>query len=231
VAAKKKAKKATTKKQTKRSTKPMAKATGKNGGKKAAKKSGKPAIKTAIKSARKPAATSSVKRSSTKSSSQEPADRAPVSHAAHPVARASAPRVVVERPAPSKAEEFAIESARCMDDDKCTDVVVLDVRGKNPMTDFLVIGSGTSDRQMRSVLHHIQDLGEKIGYQAVRSTSDDRATWLLADFMNVIVHLFEPNTRAHYDLEMMWGDTARIEWERPGTASRDRAGLNTSDAN
>jgi len=227
VPAKKKAKKATTKKQIKGSSKPAIKTTGKTAGKKA----GKPSGKSAMKSSAKPAAKSGGKRPGSKPASRKAAGRAPVAHAAHPAVRAVAPRPVIERPAPSKAEEFAIESARCMDDDKCTDVVVLDVRGKNPMTDFLVIGSGTSDRQMRAVLHHIQDLGETLGYQAVRSTSDDRATWLLADFMNVIVHLFEPNTRAHYDLEMMWGDTARIEWERPGRASRDRAGLNASEAN
>lgn len=217
--AKKKAKKATTKKQIKRGATPSTKP--------GAKKSGKAAPKSAVKSVAK----SGRKAASAKPATKASAGRAPVAHAAHPPVRAAAPRPVVERPAPSKAETFAIEAARCMGDDKCTDVVVLDVRGKNPMTDFLVVGSGTSDRQMRAVLHHIQDLGETLGYQAVRSTSDDRATWLLADFMNVIVHLFEPNTRAHYDLEMMWGDTARIEWERPGTASRDRAGLNASEAN
>ncbi|MBX3379740.1 MAG: ribosome silencing factor [Phycisphaeraceae bacterium] len=190
----------------------------------AKKKAKKATTKQKIKHSAKPAA----KRAAAPAR-KKPAGRAPAARtAASPVTRAAvATRPVVARPAPSKAEEFAIEAARCMDDDKCTDVVVLDVRGKNPMTDFLVIGSGTSDRQMRAVLHHIQDLGETLGYQAVRSTSDDRATWLLADFMNVITHLFEPNTRAHYDLEMMWGDTARVDWERPGTGTRDRAGLHS----
>ncbi|MGH7243891.1 MAG: ribosome silencing factor [Phycisphaerales bacterium] len=192
--------------------------------KKTAKKS---TTKKKIKHSAKPAA---AKGSAKKASSKAPA-RKKVAAGRAIVPRAVAARVAVERPAPSPAENFAIEAARCMGDDKCTDVVLLDVRGKNPMTDFLVIGSGTSDRQMRAVLHHIQDLGETLGYQAVRSTSDDRATWLLADFMNVIVHLFEPNTRAHYDLEMMWGDTARVEWERPGTLTRDRAGLNTRGTN
>ncbi|MBS0187017.1 MAG: ribosome silencing factor [Planctomycetes bacterium] len=157
-----------------------------------------------------------------------------VQHAAKPGARAAAQKKPAGRvskaiPEPSKAEQFAIEAARCLNDDKCTEVTVLDVRGKNPMTDYLVIASGTSDRQMRAVLHHVQELGEKLGYQPVRSTSDERATWLLADFMNVIVHLFEPNTRSHYDLEMMWGDAPRVHWERPGAGSRDRAGLHSTD--
>lgn len=154
---------------------------------------------------------------------KKPAGRAP--------APKSTPRPAPQRAAPSPAEHFAIEAARCMGDDKCTDVVVLDVQGKNPMTDYLVIGSGTSDRQMRAVMHHVEELGEKLGYRSVRATSDDRATWLLVDFMNVIVHLFEPNTRSHYDLEMMWGDTAHVDWERPGAPKRDRAGLHASEQN
>ena len=145
-------------------------------------------------------------------SPSKPAPRKPaakhkpaVKHKAAPkTARAKAPGRPAQRPAPmSEAHKFAIEAARSLHDDKCTEIAVLDVRGKNPMTDFLIVASGTSDRQMRAVMHHVQELGEKLGYTAVRSTSDDRATWLLVDFMNAILHLFETNTLPHYDLEMM----------------------------
>jgi ribosome-associated protein len=95
------------------------------------------------------------------------------------------------------------------------------------MTDFLVIGSGTSDRQMRSVLQHVEELGAKTGNPAVRVSVDERSTWILADFVDVMVHLFEPNTRAHYDLEMLWGDCERVSWERPDQRSRDFAGLHS----
>lgn len=126
-----------------------------------------------------------------------------------------------------RARAFAIEVARLIRDDKCEDVVVLDVRKRSSMTDFLVIGSGTSDRQMRSVLHHVEELGAKTGNIAVRTSVDERSTWILADFVDVMVHLFEPNTRAHYDLEMMWGDCDRVSWERPDQRSRDYAGLHS----
>jgi len=121
---------------------------------------------------------------------------------------------------------FAIEAARMVRDDKCDDVVLLDVRELSQVSDFLVIGSGTSDRQMHTVLKHVEELAKGRGYPSFRSNSDDRSTWLLVDFVDVVVHLFEPNTRAHYDLEMLWGDAPRIEWERPDQMPRDRAGLN-----
>jgi ribosome-associated protein len=110
-------------------------------------------------------------------------------------------------------------------DDKCESVLLLDVRAHSQVTDYIIIASGTSDRQMRSVLRHVEELGTKNATPSVRAISDDRATWLLADFVDVIVHLFEPTTRAHYDLEMLWGDAPRLHWERPDQEDRDRAGL------
>ena len=115
---------------------------------------------------------------------------------------------------PAKTRAFAIELARLVHDDKCEDVLVLDVSGLSPVTDFLVIASGTSDRQMKAVLQHVADLGKEMGFEPFGKNADENASWLLCDFVDVIVHLFEPNTRAHYDLEMLWGDAKNVPWAR-----------------
>jgi ribosome-associated protein len=127
------------------------------------------------------------------------------------------------KPKADAAREFAIEAARLLSDDKCEDVTVLDVRKVSPVSQYIVIGSGTSERQMRSALIHVEELGQANGYPPFHSSKDDRATWLLADFVHVVVHVFEPNTRAHYDLEMLWGDAERIAWERPSRPQRAKA--------
>ncbi len=127
--------------------------------------------------------------------------------------------------ADAAARDFAIEAARLLKDDKCEDVVLLDVREQSQVTDFIVIGSGTSERQMRSVLGHAEELGAARGFTSFRTSKDEKAAWLLADFVHVVVHLFEPNTRAHYDLEMLWGDAPRLAWERPDQRRLDRAGI------
>ena len=124
-------------------------------------------------------------------------------------------REAAPRPA-AGAEQFAIELARLFADDKCTQVVVLDVRGLSPITDYLVIASGTSDRQMRSVLDHAGELAEERGVSPFSVGKDTGAHWLIADFVDVVTHIFEPNTRAHYDLEMLWGDAREVDWARPG---------------
>lgn len=122
---------------------------------------------------------------------------------------------------------FAIEAARLVRDDKCEEVLLLDVAQLSQVTDFIVIGSGTSDRQMGSVLKHVEELAKGRGFSAFRTNADERSTWLLADFVDVVVHLFEPATRSHYDLESLWGDAPRVEWERPDQMNRDRAGLHS----
>lgn len=144
----------------------------------------------------------------TSEGAEKPARKPAAKRAAKPAAEPA------PKPATPGARDFAIEAARLLSDNKCIDVVVLDVSGISPMTDFIVIGSGTSDRQMRSTLDDVAELGRARQYTLSRRSVDDRATWVLADFVDVVVHLFEPNTRAYYDLEMMWGDAPRVSWER-----------------
>jgi len=116
---------------------------------------------------------------------------------------------------------FAVDAARMIHDDKCEHVLLLDVRELSTVTDFIIIGSGTSQRQMASALDHVEELARDRGFQRHATHRDERSLWLLADFVDVVVHLFEPNTRAHYDLEMLWGDAPRLEWEN---GARPRAG-------
>lgn len=131
----------------------------------------------------------------------------------------------VKRSDPEEAKTFAVGAARVLSDDRCEDIVVLDVRGACQVTDFIVIASGTSDRQMRSSADDVQELAAESGWESFRRSQDDRATWVVIDFVDVVVHVFEPNTRAFYDLEMLWGDAPRVDWKRkPGEEAADGSG-------
>lgn len=125
---------------------------------------------------------------------------------------------------PAIARGAAIEIARILDDDKCDDIVVLDVSKLSQVSDYLVLASGTSDRQMRSAGDDAAEIAASHGFPAYRRSVDDRTTWIVLDCIDVVVHVFEPNTRAHYDLEMLWGDAERVAWERPA-GQRDRASV------
>ena len=133
---------------------------------------------------------------------------------------------------------FAIEAARLLRDDKCEDVLVLDLRGRSQITDFFVIATGTSQRQMRSAGLHVTELAAERGVGVFSTNLSDReSSWFVLDVVGVVVHLFESHTRAYYDLEMLWGDAERVEWRRPDQMDeapafdpgRNRAGLRLGD--
>lgn len=134
------------------------------------------------------------------------------SHAPHPGETEHERLPSISLGDPEVTRSSAIELARGLAADKCEHVIILDVRGRSPVTDYVIIGSGTSDRQMNAALAHAEDVGKGLGLPARRTNADDRSTWLLADFVDIVVHLFEPNTRAYYDLEMLWGDAKRVDW-------------------
>lgn len=115
-----------------------------------------------------------------------------------------------------EALSLAVEIAKSLRGDKCEQILVLDVQSLSQVTDYIIIASGTSDRQMNSALSNAVELAEARGRLALRTSKDDRSTWLLADLVDIVIHLFEPNTRAYYDLEMLWSDAQRVAWRRLG---------------
>lgn len=116
------------------------------------------------------------------------------------------------------AEQLAVELARLADDNKCDDVTVMDLRGRSSVTDFFIIGSGTSDRQMRSTTDVLIEHAKKLGVRPYGRAGYDHAEWILVDFVDIIVHIFTPGMRRYYDLELLWGDAPTINWARSATA-------------
>ena len=118
------------------------------------------------------------------------------------------------------ARGFAIEAARLAQDRHCTDVRLLDVRGLSHVCDFVLVASGTSDRQARSVAAELEDLGKEHGFPRYRSSCDEASTWMVVDFVSMVAHLFEPSRRAYYDLEDLWSDAPELEFARSEDAAR-----------
>jgi ribosome-associated protein len=111
------------------------------------------------------------------------------------------------------ARAFAIEAARLAANTRCHQVVVLDVRGLSPVTDFFVIATGTSSRQISTVCDDIEDLGEPRNFIPMSRAGYGGDTWVLLDFVDVIVHLFNDESRQFYDLDNLWGDAKRVDWQ------------------
>jgi ribosome-associated protein len=108
----------------------------------------------------------------------------------------------------------AIQCARIGADNKAKDIFVLDLRGITPIFDFFVIMTGASRRQNHTLAEEIDAYltseGETRrsiqGYQASR--------WIVQDYGDIVVHVFDPESRSYYALEDLWADAKRVEWKR-----------------
>jgi ribosome-associated protein len=111
------------------------------------------------------------------------------------------------------ARQFAIEAARLAANTRCHNVVVMDVRGISPVTDYLVLATGSSARQMRTVLDEVTEFGQQRGFGCISHGRQEGETWLLCDMVDVVVHIFTQDARMYYDLDSLWGDAKRVEWK------------------
>ncbi len=76
-----------------------------------------------------------------------------------------------------------------------------------------MIATGTSARQMRSVADEIAELGETRNFAALTISGQEGESWILLDCIDVVVHIFSSDARQYYDLDGLWGDAKRVEWD------------------
>lgn len=95
---------------------------------------------------------------------------------------------------------------------KALDLKILEVAGLSSLTDYLVIATGTSDRHVQAVAEEIR-LGMKQGHDTSPMAVEgmDEGRWVLIDYGDVMVHVFQPQTRAFYDLEGLWSEAVDIQ--------------------
>lgn len=110
------------------------------------------------------------------------------------------------------ARQFSIDAARLAAQTHCNNIVVLDVSAISPITDFLIIATGTSARQMRSVCDEIEEMGAPHNFTALSKPGYESEHWVLVDFVDAILHVFNTEARLFYDLENLWGDGKKVEW-------------------
>ena len=110
--------------------------------------------------------------------------------------------------------EQVIEIARLARDRNGEDVVVLDLRGISPITDYFVIATGTSDRQICSLADEIaHEMKTKHQTKVFRAAGMEQGDWVVMDYFDFVVHLFNRDLRKYYDIELIWGEAKRIDWE------------------
>lgn len=91
-----------------------------------------------------------------------------------------------------------------LEDDKAEDIVVIDLAGKSPIADTVIIASGRSQRHVAAIADHLGRALKEHGMGKARIEGLPHADWVLIDAGDVIVHLFRPEVRAFYQLEKIW---------------------------
>ena len=109
-------------------------------------------------------------------------------------------------------ELIAIEAARAADNTKAIDVRVMDMRKALGITDYFVIASGKSDRQVRRIMEAVQEKLRENESRPARREGEKYGRWIILDYVDVVVHIFQEEERSFYDLERLWRDSPSVDW-------------------
>ena len=90
-------------------------------------------------------------------------------------------------------------------------LVALDLRGLSDVCDFFLVASGNSQVQVKALAGHLQDNLPEAGHRPRGVEGQDTGRWILLDYFDVVVHVFQEEVRQHYQLERLWGDAPRLE--------------------
>jgi ribosome-associated protein len=107
----------------------------------------------------------------------------------------------------------AMAAARVADENRGREIVVLDMREQTSLFDFFVLVTGTSRRHLHAISDEIDDaLQKQYGDKRMGIEGYVESRWILLDYGDVVVHLFEPETRAYYAIEELWAHAKRIPY-------------------
>jgi ribosome-associated protein len=111
------------------------------------------------------------------------------------------------------AEAIACTCAHLADERKAEEIVVLEVRQLAFFTDYFVIATGRNERQIQAIAQEVRSRMTSLGREVIGVEGEAASGWVLIDLGEAVVHLFDPEARGIYDLELLWGAAPRTSWE------------------
>lgn len=121
---------------------------------------------------------------------------------------------VVQPAGLERSLQLAVAAAQTAELNRGRDIVVLDLRQLTAIVDYFVIVTGTSRRQLRALAEEIDNkLQKELGDRRLGMEGFAESQWILLDYGNVVVHLFDEETRSYFALESLWGEGRRVAWE------------------
>ncbi|ONH24367.1 ribosome silencing factor [Pseudofrankia asymbiotica] len=115
--------------------------------------------------------------------------------------------------ASTRAVELALTAAQAAADKLAKDLVILDVSERLALTDCFVLASADNERQVKAVLDEVEEKLRFVGVKPLRREGEREGRWVLLDFSEIVVHIQRTEEREFYDLERLWKDCPRVEFE------------------
>lgn len=115
----------------------------------------------------------------------------------------------------NQALEMARVAYQALDEKKGKDIRVIDISGISVIGDYFVITNGTSDSQVRALVDNVEEKMHKAGYELKEQEGNNSGTWVLLDYGDIIIHIFDRENRPFYNLERIWSDGKDVEMNNP----------------
>ena len=106
----------------------------------------------------------------------------------------------------AKNSDLVSKIKKILDDNKATNIVIIDLKDKSSIADYMVVASGTSSRHIQAVSEITVQSLKKLGIKNCTIEGQESDDWKLIDAIEVVIHIFHPEKRALYNLEKMWED-------------------------
>lgn len=111
------------------------------------------------------------------------------------------------------SKRITILAAETLSNKKATDILCIDIGTKSSIADYFILASGGSERQIKALSEEVEDQLAKEGIIAKSIEGKPSSGWILMDFGDVIVSMLTVETRERYNIEKIWGDCERLNWE------------------
>ena len=110
-----------------------------------------------------------------------------------------------------QSKKMAKIAYEALDDRKGEDITIIDISEVSVLADYFIIANGTNDNQVRAMVDAVEEELGKAGFDVKQREGYGQGSWVLMDFGNVIVHVFDKENRLFYDLERIWRDGKFVE--------------------
>ena len=111
----------------------------------------------------------------------------------------------------NREKEMTKIALRALDDKKAMDVKVIDIHEVSVLADYFVIASGSNQNQVQAMVDNVEEMLTKAGYEPKQIEGTRNSSWILMDYGDIIVHVFDRDNRLFYDLERIWRDGKTLD--------------------